>query len=45
MCARSALPTGSAIELSACRLLSIDDVLSAFGHTRESLAALPDDAE
>lgn len=25
------------------RRTSIDDVLSAFGHTRESLAALPDD--
>ena len=24
---------------------SLDDVLSAFGHTRESLAALPDDDE
>jgi antitoxin (DNA-binding transcriptional repressor) of toxin-antitoxin stability system len=27
------------------RRTSIDDVLSAFGHTRESLAALPDDDE
>ncbi|MBB2909068.1 prevent-host-death family protein [Streptosporangium becharense] len=27
------------------RRTSIDDVLSAFGHTRESLAALPDEDE
>ena len=35
--ARSATDSGSRIPL--------DDVLAAFGHTRESLAALPDDEE
>ncbi|MEW9533457.1 hypothetical protein [Microbispora sp. NPDC049125] len=34
---RSATDTG--------RRTSMDEVLSAFGHTRESLAALPDDDE
>jgi antitoxin (DNA-binding transcriptional repressor) of toxin-antitoxin stability system len=33
--ARSATDTG--------RRTSLDEVLSAFGHTRESLAAMPDD--